>query len=71
MGLRLALSQTQKMGLILIWFICPCIFRRTKLLLLILFANSLDPDQAPHFVGSDLDPNCFDTDDCVPDFFLK
>ena len=22
------------------------------------FANSLDPDQALHFVGFDLDPNC-------------
>ena len=26
--------------------------------LLITFANSLDPDQARHFVGPDLDPNC-------------
>ena len=26
--------------------------------LLITFANSLDPDQALHFVGPDLDPNC-------------
>ena len=26
--------------------------------LLIAFANSLDPDQARHFVGHDLDPNC-------------
>ena len=25
--------------------------------LLITFANSLDPDQAGHFVGPDLDPN--------------
>ena len=25
--------------------------------LLITFANSLDPDQARHFVGPDLDPN--------------
>ena len=25
---------------------------------LITFANSLDPDQALHFVGPDLDPNC-------------
>ena len=23
-----------------------------------IFANSLDPDQARHFVGPDLDPNC-------------
>ena len=22
-------------------------------------SNSLDPDQAPHFVGPDLGPNCF------------
>ena len=29
--------------------------------LLIIFANSLDPDQARHFVGPDLDPNCFDS----------
>ena len=27
--------------------------------LLITFAKSLDPDQARHFVGPDLDPNCF------------
>ena len=26
--------------------------------LLIALANSLDPDQARHFVGPDLDPNC-------------
>ena len=26
--------------------------------LLITFANSLDPDQARHNVGPDLDPNC-------------
>ena len=26
--------------------------------LLITFAISLDPDQARHFVGPDLDPNC-------------
>ena len=26
--------------------------------LLIIFANSLDPDQARHLVGSDLDLNC-------------
>ena len=26
--------------------------------LLIIFANSLDPDQAPQNVGSDLNPNC-------------
>ena len=26
--------------------------------MLITFANSLDPDQARHFVGPDLDPNC-------------
>ena len=26
--------------------------------LLITFADSLDPDQARHFVGPDLDPNC-------------
>ena len=26
--------------------------------LLITFANSLDPDQARHFVGPNLDPNC-------------
>ena len=26
--------------------------------LLITFANSLDPDQAQHLVGPDLDPNC-------------
>ena len=25
------------------------------------FANSLDPDQARHFVMPDLDPFCFDT----------
>ena len=30
--------------------------------LLITFANSLDPDQAPQNVGPDLDPNCYDTD---------
>ena len=24
----------------------------------ITFANSVDPDQARHFVGPDLDPNC-------------
>ena len=29
--------------------------------LLIAFANSLDLDQAGHFVWPDLDPNCFDT----------
>ena len=29
--------------------------------LLIAFANSLDPDQAGHFVRPDLGPNCFDT----------
>ena len=27
--------------------------------LLIIFANGLDPDQAPQHVGPDLDPNCF------------
>ena len=27
--------------------------------LLIIFANSLDPDQDPQNVGPDLDPNCF------------
>ena len=26
--------------------------------LLICFADSLDPDKAIHYVGSDLDPNC-------------
>ena len=26
--------------------------------LLMTFANSLDPDQAQHYVGPDLDPNC-------------
>ena len=26
--------------------------------LLIIFANSLDPDQARHYVWPDLDPNC-------------
>ena len=26
-----------------------------------MFANSLDADQAQQNVGSDLDPNCFDT----------
>ena len=26
--------------------------------LLLIFANSLDPDQARHVVGPDLDPNC-------------
>ena len=31
------------------YFKCP---------LLITFANSLDPDQARHYVGPDLDPNC-------------
>ena len=29
-----------------------------KCRLLITFANSLYPDQARHFVGPDLDPNC-------------
>ena len=30
----------------------------TECRLLITFANSLDPDQARHNVGPDLDPNC-------------
>ena len=40
---------------------CPatkCNFRR----LLIIFANSLDPDQARQNVGHDLDPKLFDSD---------
>ena len=32
-----------------------------RLCLLIIFENSLDPDQARQNVGPDLDPNCFDT----------
>ena len=29
---------------------------------LIIFANMLDPDQARHLVGPDLDPNCLHSD---------
>ena len=40
--------------------------------LLTTFANSLDSDQDQHFVGPDLDPNCFDTlIVLLRDFFLK
>ena len=36
-----------------------CQFSLTcKCRLLITFANSLDPDQARHYVRPDLDPNC-------------
>ena len=34
--------------------------------LLIIFGNSLDPDQARQDVGPDLDLNCLDTD-CTPE----
>ena len=35
----------------------------------ICFANSLNPDQAQHFVGPDLDPNCFHSDGIPERFF--
>ena len=35
------------------------------------FAISLDPDQARHFVGSDLDPNCLTLRVFVKEFFEK
>ena len=35
------------------------------MLLLITLSNSLDPDQAQQNDRPNLDPNCFDTDDCV------
>ena len=36
----------------------------------ITFANSLNPDQDGPYVGPDLDPNPFDTFDCVPKIFF-
>ena len=34
-------------------------------------ANSLDPDQAPHFVGPDLDPNSDTMMVCLKEIFKK
>ena len=45
-----------KMGFLLIWFICPCIYGGIKLLLLKPFANNLDPDKTKQNDGPDLDP---------------
>ena len=41
------------------------------MLQLIALVNSLDPDQAQQNGGPHLDPNCFDTYDCVPEFCLE
>ena len=38
--------------------------------LLIIFPNSLDPDQDGHNVGPDLDPNCSTLLISLPDFFF-
>ena len=49
---------------LLFFFICYHFLCKYDLLvtsqchLLIVFSNSLDPDQARKYVGSDLDPNC-------------
>ena len=39
--------------------------------LLIIFANSFDPDQDRQDVGPDLDPNCLTLTVFLKDFFLK
>ena len=39
--------------------------------LLIIFANSFDPDKAPQNVGPNLDPNCLTHSEVIPEFFFE
>ena len=41
-------------------FFSKSFFSKTSFRNTIRMSNSLDPDQAPHFVGPDLGPNCLE-----------
>ena len=54
------LSLQLKTGFLLVWSILTIflLINEDFLCLLIIFADSLDPDQAQQNFGPDLDPNC-------------
>ena len=44
--------------IVVCWFFSKSTFSKNYFRNIISVSNSLDPDRARHFVGSDLDPNC-------------